>query len=57
VILHDPLLTAIAVGTTVAGLIAFASQLVVITEVGSAAVVALEPTTLEHVEGRDARLG
>jgi UDP-GlcNAc:undecaprenyl-phosphate GlcNAc-1-phosphate transferase len=57
VILHDPLLTAIAVGTTVAGLIAFASQLVVITEVGSVAVVALEPTTLEHVEGRDARLG
>jgi hypothetical protein len=50
-------LTAIAVGTTVAGLIAFASQLVVITEYGSGALIALEPTSLEHVEGRDARLG
>jgi UDP-GlcNAc:undecaprenyl-phosphate GlcNAc-1-phosphate transferase len=57
VILHDPLLTAIAVGTTVAGLIAFASQLVVITEYGSGALIALEPTPPERVEGRDARLG
>jgi UDP-GlcNAc:undecaprenyl-phosphate/decaprenyl-phosphate GlcNAc-1-phosphate transferase len=57
VILHDLLLTAVAAGTTLAGLVAFASQLVVITEQPDGRLVALDPGELERLEERDAQMG
>jgi UDP-GlcNAc:undecaprenyl-phosphate/decaprenyl-phosphate GlcNAc-1-phosphate transferase len=56
VILQDLLLIAVAVGATLAGLIAFASQLVVINE-QPGRMVEIEPSTLEPVEEQDAKVG
>lgn len=57
VILHDLLLTAVAAGTTIAGLVAFASQLVVITESRDGRLIALDPGELQRMEERDAQMG
>jgi UDP-GlcNAc:undecaprenyl-phosphate/decaprenyl-phosphate GlcNAc-1-phosphate transferase len=56
VILQDLLLIAVAVGATLAGLIAFASQLVVINE-QPGRLVELEPSTLGPVGEQDANVG
>jgi UDP-GlcNAc:undecaprenyl-phosphate GlcNAc-1-phosphate transferase len=56
VILQDVLLIAVAVGATLAALVAFASQLVVINE-QPGRVVGLEPSGLEVLEKKDAQVG
>jgi UDP-GlcNAc:undecaprenyl-phosphate/decaprenyl-phosphate GlcNAc-1-phosphate transferase len=55
VILQDALLIALAVGATLAALVAFGSQLVVISE--QPAPVELEPSAFDRVEERDAQVG
>jgi UDP-GlcNAc:undecaprenyl-phosphate/decaprenyl-phosphate GlcNAc-1-phosphate transferase len=57
VILRDPLLTAVAAGTTFAGLIVFASQLVVITEQADGRTIALIAPDLDRVKAHDAEVG
>jgi UDP-GlcNAc:undecaprenyl-phosphate GlcNAc-1-phosphate transferase len=54
VILQDALLIALAVGATLAALVAFGSQLVVISE--QSATVELEPSAFDHVKERDAQV-
>jgi UDP-N-acetylmuramyl pentapeptide phosphotransferase/UDP-N-acetylglucosamine-1-phosphate transferase len=56
VILQDMLLIAVAAGATLAALVAFASQLVVITE-QPGGVVDFEPTAFERLEERNAKVG
>jgi UDP-N-acetylmuramyl pentapeptide phosphotransferase/UDP-N-acetylglucosamine-1-phosphate transferase len=56
VILQDFLLIAVAAGATLAALVAFASQLVVITE-RPGRLVELEPSGLHRMEGQDANVG
>jgi UDP-GlcNAc:undecaprenyl-phosphate/decaprenyl-phosphate GlcNAc-1-phosphate transferase len=55
VILQDALLIALAVGTTLAALVAFGSQLVVTSEQTER--VELEPTAFDHMKERDAKVG
>jgi UDP-GlcNAc:undecaprenyl-phosphate GlcNAc-1-phosphate transferase len=55
VILQDALLIALAVGATLAALVAFGSQLVVISE--QSAPVELEPSAFDRVKERDAQVG
>ena len=55
VILQDALLIALAVGATLAALVAFGSQLVVISE--QSPPVELEPSTFDRVKERDAQVG
>jgi UDP-GlcNAc:undecaprenyl-phosphate/decaprenyl-phosphate GlcNAc-1-phosphate transferase len=55
VILQDTLLIALAVGATLAALVAFGSQLVVISEQTER--VELEPRVFDHVKERDAQVG
>jgi hypothetical protein len=56
VILQDVLLIAVAVSATLAVLVAFASQLVVIKE-QPGRVVDFEPTGIERLGERDAQVG
>jgi UDP-GlcNAc:undecaprenyl-phosphate GlcNAc-1-phosphate transferase len=56
VILQDVLLIAVAVGATLAALVAFASQLVVIKE-QPGQMVELEPAVFAHVKKHDAQVG
>jgi hypothetical protein len=51
------LLTAVAAGTTFAGLIVFASQLVVITEQADGRTIALIAPDLDRVKAHDAEVG
>jgi hypothetical protein len=51
------LLTAVVAAATLAALIAFASQLVVITERADVRPIARVPETIERVEVRDAEVG
>jgi UDP-GlcNAc:undecaprenyl-phosphate/decaprenyl-phosphate GlcNAc-1-phosphate transferase len=55
VILQDTLLIALAVGATLAALVAFGSQLVVISEQPER--VELDPRVFDHVKERDAQVG
>jgi hypothetical protein len=55
VILHDMLLTAVAAGITLAGLVAFAAQLVIITEKG--AVLPLDVVSPNLTDELHAQLG
>jgi UDP-GlcNAc:undecaprenyl-phosphate/decaprenyl-phosphate GlcNAc-1-phosphate transferase len=55
VILQDALLIALTVGATLAALVAFGSQLVVISE--QSAPVELEPSAFDRVKERDAHVG
>jgi UDP-GlcNAc:undecaprenyl-phosphate/decaprenyl-phosphate GlcNAc-1-phosphate transferase len=57
VILQDVLLTVVVAAATLGALIAFASQLVVITEKAEGRAIALLPGDLDPVEVRDAEVG
>jgi UDP-GlcNAc:undecaprenyl-phosphate GlcNAc-1-phosphate transferase len=57
VILQDVLLTVVVAGATLVALIAFASQLVVITERSAGGPISLAPDNFDRVEVRDVEVG